>query len=208
MAITVNSGGTVASTIVAGATAGQQRERSEFSKIAYQGFQQRLAQEQRHVQQMESMEASQLHQRRMADDAFDKQMYARDTGMLDAFANDLVRRRLDRDEFEYRLTAQQKADQIKYQNARYELMHNDSFTDEEKELALRQIDARLAGIEPIPIRKDPPQWEPGRGVGEAWVDNGMMVSRKPDGTLYKVGELASAAGPSPQDRVNAYKEWH
>lgn len=61
---------------------------------------------------------------------------------------------LERGEFEYRLTAQQKADQEKYDTALYEIQQSEAFTEDEKEEAERRIMAKKAAIKPLGKRRD------------------------------------------------------
>ena len=57
---------------------------------------------------------------------------------------------------DYRLTAEQRADEGKLRQAMYLIQNDETLSPEEKEEARRQIEYRMAGIEPLPTRRDSP----------------------------------------------------
>lgn len=115
---------------------------------------------------------------------------------------------LEQQEWEQRLTPQQKADRERYANARYEIMNNPEWSEEEKQEALATLNDKVAAAnKPISFRKEPSKWPQGQGVGEVWIskDGRLRLTRDPDGKVRKLGEI-STGEPTHQDRIKAYKE--
>jgi hypothetical protein len=105
---------------------------------------------------------------------------------------------LANDQFEFKLTAQQKQDQANYQNALYQLQQDDSFSPEEKDEAERLLFAAMAGIEPLPTRREPSEFPDGQAIGQYWEDprTGMVFTRDSKGDVKKIGDIQQ---PGQQD---------
>jgi hypothetical protein len=103
----------------------------------------------------------QLNQQRLAGNQR-RQLYA------DEYARDQAA-------YKYKLTAEQKADENKLRQALYAIENDPAFSDEDKMEARRRIVARMADIDPLPMREDPPQYPEGRGEGEYWYDDKMKA---------------------------------
>ena len=88
------------------------------------------------------------------------------------------------------MTAQQKADQERYQNALYNIQNSDAYSEDEKQEAERRLVAKIGGIQPLPIRKDPSKYPKGQNVGEIWTDDatGTLVTRDKDGSPRKLAD--------------------
>lgn len=76
----------------------------------------------------------------------------------------------EKEMYDYQLTSEQKADEAKLRQALYLIEHDESFSPEDRLEARRRIIARMADIEPLPTRKEPSPYPPGRGVGDYWYD--------------------------------------
>lgn len=61
---------------------------------------------------------------------------------------------LEQEGFEFRLTAKQKAEEDKLRDALDELERSEDFTEEEKGTFRRDLQAQMAGIKPLPHRKE------------------------------------------------------
>ncbi len=79
---------------------------------------------------------------------------------------------LDRDMFDYELTAEQKHDEEKLRNEIYKVQNNPDFSPDEKVKAVRMLEAKAANIEPIFKRQDPSRHPKGQGPGDVWFDEG------------------------------------
>jgi len=123
------------------------------------------------------------------------------------FRREMLEKRfgLEAGQFEFRLTAQQRADQERYQNALYEIEGDDSFSDEEKIEARRRVSAKLAGIKPLPMRKEDTGRPEGQNIGDVWPDpeTGILITRQPDGTVKKVADNPNV--PTFKDYNSAYE---
>lgn len=61
---------------------------------------------------------------------------------------------LEQEGFEFRLTTKQKAEEDKLRDALDDLSRSDDFTEEEKGTFKRDLQAKMAGIKPLPHRKE------------------------------------------------------
>lgn len=99
---------------------------------------------------------------------------------------------LSQQDFEFKLSTQQKNDYDKLQTALDNMRSSGLFTPEEIEQGKREILEKQSGITPsLRPRKSP--WEKGKGVGDTWRgDGGMLFTRGKDGTVKKIGDNPDA----------------
>lgn len=101
-----------------------------------------------------------------------------------------------REQFDYRLTAKQRADQERYQNALYEIEQMDDFSEEEKETARRRIHAKMLGIKPLPHRKEEEKFSFQENVYQH-PDTGSYWYRDPEsGRLTQIGKETEEGAPA------------
>jgi len=104
----------------------------DYQMAETQGFR-RFMGDQEHAQQMERLRMTEGIRGR------DRDRYYRDRrGLID-----------------YRLTAEQRADEGKLRQAMYLIENDETLSPEDKQEARRRIAYRMAGIEPLPTRRDP-----------------------------------------------------
>lgn len=203
MAINVKHGANPSVVLAARYGAGQNAARRQAQVAGAQSADRRETREDQQEFQREMTEGQRGFRREMAGQGqdFRREMVEGQAGRQ----RDLMEfgQGLREEDFEFRLTAQQRADQEKYQNALYEVESSDSFSEEEKGEAKRRLTAKLAGIRPLPSRKDPSKFPQGQGVGESWTTpEGLVLSRDAQGSIKKIGE--SRSQPTYQDRIKAW----
>jgi len=123
------------------------------------------------------------------------------------FERGMLERRseLEKEGFEFKLTAQQKADQEKLQNALYDIEQSDLFSDEEKEKARRDIMTKYAGIKPMPKIKEDTRTMKERFKQETYTDeSGDTWGATPEGGWKRIGTKENV-GLKIQDKT---KLWH
>jgi len=200
MPINVKHGANPSLVLAADFATGRELERKRLLLPALQAEEARKAREDAQANQAAQIAAGQQFQREMVGAGQDFQRDQTTAGqgfqreMTDVqFGNqtELIRQRQEMEDagYEFRLTAQQKSDQEKYQNALYEIEQSDAYTPEEKVEAKRRVQARLASIEPLPTRKEPSKFPEGQDVGQAWTTpEGLVMTRQADGNIKKIGE--------------------
>jgi len=84
----------------------------------------------------------------------------------------LLGQKIRREDYDYRLTAEQKSEQEKLANARWKIETSQDLSESDRSEALRRLDLQEAGIKPYPRLKDPetPVYPEGQGPGKSWVD--------------------------------------
>jgi hypothetical protein len=149
--------------------------------------------QQRQEAEMAHLQATEKRDAQTRDQEFQRQQMADQFGLREG-------------EFEFRLTAKQKADQEKYANAYAEIEGNEGFTEAEKTEAKRRLTAKMAGIKPLPMRKDLSPWPKGQGIGESWVNpnTGAIETRRPD---TSIDIKSNPMIPTVQDMYKAYGEF-
>jgi len=174
MAIEVKHSGSPGATLAASYGAGQSTARIQPAMQAVQAMEARR-----------TLEDQQAHHRDMQEDnqAFSKEMettrFGHQADLMD------LQSRLGKSDFEWRLTAQQKADQERYQNAMYEIDRSDDMDPEMRAEARRRVLAKFAGIQPLPTVKEPSPYPEGQGIGQSWVNptTGKIETRQADGNV-------------------------
>lgn len=165
MGIDVRHGANPSRVLAAGFAAGEGAQRTKIQEQSLQAMEARKARKRQQDFQREMLEKQQMFGREMTDkrqayglEVLDRQQIHNLNmselqhlyGLEDISAN----HGLGRGDFAFKLTAQQKADQEKYQNSLYEIENSEDFTPEEKVEAKRRIMSKMAGIRPIPTRKE------------------------------------------------------
>jgi len=175
MGITVGHGGqagTAAGQIIAQAGQRDLDRQQRDSHLAEQLWNQRNM-------QMRDIEARSDLQKQAADDAtartalqfgLDQQVREQEfdrrlTGMQE-------QARLQAQQVEYNYSAEQRRDFARFNNARQAIMSSDQFSEEEKQVAMRQIDLQQANIQPSMIPRDPskPTFKEGQAPGDTMVN--------------------------------------
>lgn len=85
---------------------------------------------------------------------------------------------------EYKYTTAQRIEDAKFARAEQMIQSSDSFTPEEKQIALQRLQIARAGIrQPTEILGDPnkAKFPEGKGIGETWTENGGVVRRDENG---------------------------
>jgi len=108
--------------------------------------------------------------------------------------------------YEFKLTADQKAQQDQLVNAEAALEMNDDFTPEYKAIGKQAIWEKRAGIKPIPRLKDPSPYPEGQGPGQIWQDKstGNMITRDPKTGMPK--KVADGGMPTHKDVADYYRQ--
>jgi len=114
---------------------------------------------------------------------------------------------LEQEGFENRLTAKQKMEDDRLAEAEAAIMSDESFSEAEKQEAIRRIRARRAGIQPLPQRKETPKWGEGKGIGDVWTDDksGTIFTRDKEGQVKKLGDSGPSFADIAKTREMAYK---
>lgn len=98
---------------------------------------------------------------------------------------------LREEDFEFRLTTQQKADEERWRNGYAEAKASGAFSEKEMEEVERQYLTRMMGNKPLLKRKDPSKYPKGQGIGDVWVNRETGEVERRDSK----GDVKSSANP-------------
>lgn len=159
----------------------QGRERMELQRRE-QGFRREMT-DVGHMQSMEKIGLAGAQRRGLLADEHrqESRLFLANAGMRQQQIED--EQGFQQDMYEYRFTAEQKADDAKYRSMLHQLEKSEDYSPEEKYEYRRKIMNAMAGIDIIPARKDPSPWAPGQGPGEMWYNEeyGGWVTRDTKG---------------------------
>jgi len=200
MGIDVRHGANPSVVLAAKYGAGQNAARRQAQLAGAQAAERRNAREDEQEFRREMTAGGQQFQREMAGEQFGRRQELMELGQD-----------LRQEDYEFRLTAQQRLDQEKWRNALYWAKTTDELSDEvrqggtsERQEAIRRAEARIAGAEDLlPARKEPSKYPKGQGMGESWTTpEGLILTRDAQGNVKKIGE--SRTQPTYQDRIKAW----
>jgi len=185
MGIDVRHGANPSVVLAAKYGAGQNAARRQAQLAGAQAAERRNAREDEQEFRREMTAGGQQFQREMAGEQFGRRQELMELGQD-----------LRQEDYEFRLTAQQRLDQEKWRNALYWAKTTDELSDEvrqggtsERQEAIRRAEARIAGAEDLlPARKEPSKYPKGQGIGDIWTTkNGTEVMREVGGGIKKLG---------------------
>jgi hypothetical protein len=112
----------------------------------------------------------------------------RDAAAVEARFVEAGRREAGREDIEWGISARQRAEHNKLNEAYDEAKESGLYSEEELQDMRKQIIAKQAGIQPMPRMKEPSPYPEGQGVGEQWSSRGFVMTRDPDGSERKIGD--------------------
>lgn len=222
MAIRVKNGANPGVTAVAAAAGGQSLERRGAELT---GTQQLVSQNARDRARADELEFRanqnainrnfQERQQDLAANRADRRAATENRRDLERLAiGTAVGQRAFEDRVEFEFTAEQRQRAARLTDSLAQLEASDSFTEEEKVEARRQIEDQFYGIQRQPRLAEQSPFEQGQGIGESWVspDGNFLLTRDDKGNVKKLDRIpqpeaeAAPFRPELSDIVKLRKE--